>query len=154
MTSHVTVKHSFETGHRLPHLAGKCQSLHGHSWQVQVTVSGTLDPLLGVLVEFAALKKHLRGWIDAHLDHGLMLGVDDPLLPRLTPYGKTFGFGRGETGAEQYAVDLLWPTVENVAALLARVMDDWLLAQGLGDTLVVTRCAVQETAVNEAAWTP
>jgi 6-pyruvoyltetrahydropterin/6-carboxytetrahydropterin synthase len=30
-THRVTVEHTFETAHRLPRLAGKCASLHGHS---------------------------------------------------------------------------------------------------------------------------
>jgi 6-pyruvoyltetrahydropterin/6-carboxytetrahydropterin synthase len=32
--SSVTIRHSFEAGHRLAHIPGKCQSLHGHSWNV------------------------------------------------------------------------------------------------------------------------
>ena len=144
----VTVKHTFETGHRLPHLAGKCQSLHGHSWQVQVTVAGDPD-LDGVLVEFAALKKHLRAWVDEHLDHGLMLGAGDPLGPILTDYGKVFLFG-----APTYplTLNLYWPTVENVATLLARVMQQHLADTGQHTRCHVQQVAVQETSVNQATW--
>ena len=35
----VKLLHNAETAHRLPHLGGKCTSLHGHSWQIQVTAS-------------------------------------------------------------------------------------------------------------------
>lgn len=149
MTSHtVTVTHTFETGHRLPHLQGKCTSLHGHSWQVQVAVSGHTD-LSGVVVEFADLKRHLRGWVDHHLDHGLMLGHGDPLLDLLAPYGKTYEFG---DASSDLTADLLWPTVENVATLLARVMQQHLVDTGQSTRCHVEQVHVQETAVNRATW--
>jgi hypothetical protein len=34
MPHKITVQHSFESGHRLPHLGGKYVSLHGRSWSV------------------------------------------------------------------------------------------------------------------------
>lgn len=144
MTHTVTVRHTFETGHRLPHLTGKCQSLHGHSWQVEVTVTGPLTPD-GTVVEFADLKRHLRGWVDTHLDHGLMLGEHDLLGPFLADHGKVYIFG-----IDPHTGDLPWPTVENVATLLARVMTDHLNEQQPACT--VTRVDVQETAVNRATW--
>ncbi|THJ08449.1 6-carboxytetrahydropterin synthase [Nocardioides sp.] len=151
MSQTVAVRHTWEAGHRLPHLDGKCQSLHGHSWSVEVTVAGPIAPSTGVLVEFAALKKHLRSWVDTHLDHGLMLGVDDPLLELLAAHGKTYPFGAPTHGA--YTAGLLWPTVENVATLLARVMIDHLCSTGEEQRGVrLARVDVQETAVNHATW--
>lgn len=150
MTEHVTVAHTWEAGHRLPHLPGKCTSLHGHSWRTEVTVSGHVPPGgTGILVEFAALKKHLRGWIDANLDHGLMLGVDDPLLDLLEHHGKTFPFG----SLIHRTYDLRWPTVENVAVMLSRVVDQHLQQTGQAEDVHVSRVDVQETAVNRATWT-
>ncbi|MGW1352817.1 6-pyruvoyl trahydropterin synthase family protein [Streptomyces sp. NPDC002409] len=140
MTHSVTVKHNFETGHRLPHLPGKCQSLHGHSWWAEVTVEA---PALagGLVVEFGPFKKQLRRWIDEHLDHGLMLGPEDPLLPVLATYGMKIHQVPG------------WPTVENVAALLAQVADDVLFDLVRAPEARVTRVRVSETHVNAATWT-
>ncbi|MFC8465982.1 6-pyruvoyl tetrahydropterin synthase family protein [Streptomyces sp. NPDC057250] len=136
----VTVKHNFETGHRLPHLPGKCQSLHGHSWWAEVTAEA---PALtdGLVVEFGPFKQQLRRWIDEHLDHGLMLGPDDPLLPVLAPYGMKI----------HQVPD--WPTVENVAALIAQVAGDSLqdLVHAAGAR--VTHVKISETYVNAATWT-
>ena len=139
MTHLVTVRHNFETAHRLPHLEGKCQSLHGHSWWAEVTVSGP-ELAAGVLVEFGPFKKGLRAWIDRNLDHGTMLGPDDPLLPVLRAHDcKVYVVGG-------------WPTVENVAGLIAvqsqRILGDLVRAPGCA----VARVAVRETHVNEAAW--
>ena len=76
------LQHNSETAHRLPHLPGKCTSLHGHSWQIQVTASfPALRRSIGA--EFGAFKAGLRGWVDTNLDHGTMLGAGDPLVPVL-----------------------------------------------------------------------
>ncbi len=147
----VTVRHTFEAAHRLPHLDGKCQSLHGHSWGVELGVLGEPDEN-GVVVEFAALKRELRSWIDQHLDHATLLGKADPLLPLLHDYGKTFAFGSRYSPAQALAVDLPWPTVEAVAALIAALMTDYL--RSCAPDARVGYVTVQETAVNSATWTP
>lgn len=146
MTRHaVTVRHNFETGHRLPHLSGKCENLHGHSWWAEVTVSAR-SLTEGTVVEFGALKAALRGWIDVNLDHGLMLGTADPLSELLQLYGKVFVFG-----LEEHATDLAYPTVENVAVLLARVGNACLLQLGARG-VAVSHVKVCETHVNAAEW--
>lgn len=143
MTASVVVRHNFECGHRLPILAGKCQSLHGHSWWAAVTVEAPGQPT--TVVEFGAFKATLREWIDTHLDHGLMLGEEDPLCPLLSGYGKVFPF-TAEHGS--------WPTVENVALLLAMVATDCLEALPRAPRSFVSRVEVNETHVNGAVWTP
>lgn len=147
----LAVKHNFETAHRLPQLGGKCTNLHGHSWWVQVEVAAPV-PATGVLVDFGRLKARLRGWIDHHLDHGAMLGHADPLLPVLVEAdSKVYTFGVVD------AAELEWPTVENVATLLARIagrLVDELRADGAtAPGLHLQRVTVTETAVNEATWT-
>lgn len=163
MTMHsVTVRHNFETGHRLPHLEGKCRSLHGHSWWAAITVGAESLGRNGIVVEYGALKAALRGWIDRHLDHGLMLGVADPLCDVLAQHGKVFPFGAMEVpGLENtllstiMCADLAWPTVENVATLLARVTDTALSTVGGLAAVDGARCLrveVRETHVNGATW--
>lgn len=142
MTTHaVTVRHNFETAHRLPHLVGKCQSLHGHSWVAEVTVTGP-ELAAGVLVEFGRWKAALRKWIDTHLDHGTMLSPTDPLVPVLVAHG-----------CKVYTVEG-YPTVENVAALIAHQASNMLLIDVpvAAPHVEVTTVRIQETAVNEAAW--
>lgn len=141
MSHAVTVRHNFETAHRLPHLPGKCQSLHGHSWWAEITAEA---PALagGLVVEFGPFKQQLRRWIDDHLDHGVMLGGDDTLGDLLSDYGCKVYF----------VVD--WPTVENVAALLARVATDALAAIPHAPGARITRVHLAETHVNAATWTP
>lgn len=145
----VTLRHNFETGHRLPHLKGRCESLHGHSWWAEVTIESP-ELAAGTVVEFGAYKKALRGWIDTHLDHGLMLGVDDPLAAMLAPHGTVYVFG--DRTEPNLAQDLPWPTVEHVAVLLARVAALLLLDLVRAPGAEVVRVDVSETHVNRASW--
>lgn len=108
----------FEAAHRLPALGGKCASVHGHSWTVEVTLSGPVDKAQGIIADAGELKHELRDWIDAHLDHACLLGDEDPLIPALRAADcRVYLFGQPGTST----VDLPWPTTEAVAALLHRV---------------------------------
>lgn len=61
---------TFEAAHRLPHVpAGhKCGRLHGHSFRVEIHVSGPLDPVLGWVMDFADIKEAFNPVLD-QLDH-------------------------------------------------------------------------------------
>ncbi|MDI9829710.1 6-carboxytetrahydropterin synthase [Streptomyces sp. KAU_LT] len=142
MTHLVTVKHNFETAHRLPHLPGKCTSLHGHSWWAEVTVAAPELSRGGLVVEFGALKKEFRAWVDQHLDHGAMLGAHDALLPILRAHGSKVYEVAG------------WPTVEATAELLAQVAGDILFDLERAPGAYISRVHVTETHVNGATWEP
>jgi 6-pyruvoyltetrahydropterin/6-carboxytetrahydropterin synthase len=149
----VRVRHNFETAHRLPHIGGKCASLHGHSWWVEVTVTANRLSADGMVVEFGAYKKSLREWIDHHLDHGMMIGAADPLRSVLVEHGtKLFVFGVAADGPP-FAKDLEWPTVEGVAVLLGRVAEHLLITAAAPAGTRVSHVAVRETHVNTAEWT-
>lgn len=139
----VSVKHNFEAAHRLPHLPGKCVSLHGHSWWAEITAEAPHNPKGdNLVVEFGAFKKAVRAWIDEHLDHGVMLGPEDPLVPILRDHD-----------TKVYEIDG-WPTVENVADRIAAVAQYELLPtlQRMPRT-VISRVHITETHVNAATWT-
>lgn len=61
---------SFEAAHRLPHVpAGhKCARLHGHSFRVEVHVSGPVGEQTGWVMDFADLKTAFQPILD-RLDH-------------------------------------------------------------------------------------
>ena len=72
----------FEAAHRLPHVpeGHKCARLHGHSFRVEVHVSGPVDPDLGWVVDFARIKEAFAPVHDA-LDHRYLNeveGLDNP----------------------------------------------------------------------------
>ncbi len=61
---------SFEAAHRLPNVppGHKCARLHGHSFRVEVTVRGPVDPQTGWLMDFGELKAKFRP-LEESLDH-------------------------------------------------------------------------------------
>ncbi len=73
---------SLEAARRLPHLPAEhpCSRLHGHSFQIDIHVTGPLDPKLGWVVDFADIQ---RAWLPIHarLDHRCLnevSGLENP----------------------------------------------------------------------------
>ena len=64
----VSVEETFAAGHALRHYKGKCENVHGHNYRVQVVLQGDQLDSIGLLVDFAELKRLLRGVV-AYLDH-------------------------------------------------------------------------------------
>lgn len=62
--------YSIEAAHRLPHVPAqhKCARLHGHSFRITLTVGGEVDPVLGWLLDFAAIDAAFEP-LFAMLDH-------------------------------------------------------------------------------------
>ena len=60
----------FEAAHLLPHLpeTHKCRRLHGHSFRVEVAVTGDLDPELGWVMDYADIAAAFKP-IWARIDH-------------------------------------------------------------------------------------
>jgi 6-pyruvoyltetrahydropterin/6-carboxytetrahydropterin synthase len=76
-----------EAAHRLPNVpAGhKCARLHGHSFRIEVHVSGDLDPSLGWVMDFADLKTAFAP-VFSELDHRYLNeipGLENPTSERL-----------------------------------------------------------------------
>ncbi|QDT16836.1 6-pyruvoyl trahydropterin synthase family protein [Alienimonas californiensis] len=72
----------FCAGHRLLGHEGKCAALHGHNYAAEFHVtaldsSGTGLDDVGRVVDFAAIKEELKGWIDREWDHGFLLWEGD-----------------------------------------------------------------------------
>ncbi len=83
----ITRSISFCYGHRLVGHAGKCRYLHGHNARAVITLeSDTLDEQ-GMLVDFQELGI-VKDWIDAELDHQMILSREDPLVPLLRDAGE------------------------------------------------------------------
>jgi 6-pyruvoyltetrahydropterin/6-carboxytetrahydropterin synthase len=105
---------TFSYGHRIRGHTGGCAHLHGHNARVEVECKGPLDRL-GMVVDFAEIRRVLEEWIDAHWDHRMILERGDPMAAVLTE--------RGEPVHELDAP----PTAEN----LARRLYDVAKAAGL-----------------------
>jgi 6-pyruvoyltetrahydropterin/6-carboxytetrahydropterin synthase len=102
----ITKEIPFCYGHRLLNYAGKCRHLHGHNGKAVITLEASALDRLGMVVDFAEVKRVIGQWVDDTLDHKMLLHRDDPVIPELRRQGEPF-------------VELdVNPTAENIARLI------------------------------------
>lgn len=70
-------------GHRLLNYQGKCRYLHGHNGKVEIELSSKKLDRRGMVRDFNEIKQSIQSWIDANLDHKMVLCTRDPALPLL-----------------------------------------------------------------------
>ena len=73
----------WEMGHRLPEHFGLCKNIHGHSYELLVTLIGEPindqnSPKNGMVIDFKDLKKIIKDLIVDQFDHSLVLRDDTP----------------------------------------------------------------------------
>jgi 6-pyruvoyltetrahydropterin/6-carboxytetrahydropterin synthase len=68
MKTSVTRSFRFEAAHQLPWHEGKCRHLHGHSYRLDVTVTGPLGPN-GIVLDFADLQAAVNREVIDRYDH-------------------------------------------------------------------------------------
>ncbi len=67
-TYELTVKSHFDAAHSLYGYPGDCRNLHGHTWDVEVTVAASVLDEIGIVYDFTALKDDLRRVLETY-DH-------------------------------------------------------------------------------------
>jgi len=78
----LTVKSHFDAAHALRGYPGECRLLHGHTWDVEVTVAGAQLDEIGIVYDFKSLKDDLNGVL-AEYDHAYLNEVAP--FDQLTP---------------------------------------------------------------------
>ena len=78
---------TLEAAHRLPQVppGHKCARLHGHSFRIELQVSGAPDPALGWVMDFADIKRVFQPIYD-QLDHHYLNdipGLENPTSEQL-----------------------------------------------------------------------
>jgi 6-pyruvoyltetrahydropterin/6-carboxytetrahydropterin synthase len=81
---------TLESAHRLPNVpAGhKCARVHGHSFRVELHVSGAVDEHLGWVMDFAEIKQAFEPLFE-RLDHRYLNdvpGLENPTSENLARY--------------------------------------------------------------------
>ena len=71
----LSVHDSFSSAHQLKGYRGKCETVHGHNWKVEVEVQGERLNNIGLLMDFGDLKRILKSVVDP-LDHVLLNEVE------------------------------------------------------------------------------
>lgn len=71
----VTKLFTFEAAHELPYHDGKCQRPHGHSYTLEVSLRGHVQPVeennpqSGMVIDFGEISRSVKSLIDGFLDH-------------------------------------------------------------------------------------
>lgn len=123
---------------------GKCENIHGHSFNVGIELYGPMDKR-GMLcsLDFGAVKRLFRGYLDTEFDHRVLLNSEDPWASAQCDTGE---FSESLPGLQPVNGD---PTTEN----LARWIGEWARLNFIEAGITGIDVCVQETRVNAASWT-
>ena len=138
----VTREFTFEMAHVLRNYDGPCRNVHGHSYRLFVTISGTPvsnpdNPKNGMVIDFNELKNIVLGSIVNQFDHSVVVSADFD-RDKMEMMTKTFG----NTVVVSYQ-----PTCENLVADFAERLRPRLPK---GTTLHSLK--LYETAKSYAEW--
>jgi 6-pyruvoyltetrahydropterin/6-carboxytetrahydropterin synthase len=138
----VTREFTFEMAHVLRNYDGPCRNVHGHSYKLFVTLSGTPvdddnNPKNGMVIDFTELKNIVLKKIVNQFDHSVVVSSDFD-REKMEMMTKTFG----NTVIVNYQ-----PTCENLVADFAERLKNELPAGVLLHSL-----KLYETAKAYAEW--
>lgn len=142
MDSNITVtRHvEFEAAHMLDDYPGACANLHGHSYKLEVTVTGPRTNAFGFVVDFKELNKILKEIVPDHAyiyntnsESEIELGIAELLL---------------NNGNSVWAIPCT-ASAENMSEILAEQIQE-----ELGSEYSVTELKLWETTNSYATWTP
>jgi 6-pyruvoyltetrahydropterin/6-carboxytetrahydropterin synthase len=138
----VTREFTFEMAHVLRNYDGPCRNVHGHSYRLFVTISGTPvnnpdNPKNGMVIDFSELKNIVLGNIVTRFDHSVVVSADFD-KEKMEMMTKTFG--------NAVVVDYQ-PTCENLVADFAERLRN-KLPQGT----FLHSLKLYETAKSYAEW--
>ena len=130
----ITQQIDFCYGHRLLNYEGKCRHLHGHNGRAFISLEAADLDDRGMLVDFTDIKQSINSWIDAELDHRMILHHEDPALPALQQLN------------EPLQILDTNPTAENIARLIYEFAAD--------QAFPVAEVALWETPKSCAVYSP
>lgn len=70
----VTKEFTFDSAHYLPDYHGKCETMHGHTYKMHVTIHGEVQKD-GMVMDFVELKNLVKKKVISKLDHQLINDV-------------------------------------------------------------------------------
>ena len=138
----ITKRFHFEMAHTLYEYDGLCRNIHGHSYNLEVTLIGVPkhkpgDPKDGMVMDFGEIKNLVKTQILNRFDHALMV---NQLIPK-----EQQALLR-QTSERVIVVDFQ-PTSENMVAHIASI-----LQQHLPSGVSLFSIRLYETATSFAEW--
>lgn len=133
----VTKLFEFEACHHLPHYDGACHNLHGHSYKLEVTVSGQVsknenDPKCGMIIDFKDLKAIVKSVAMDKYDHSNL----NEFFPNPT----------AEIMVKQIAVDIMSKLPQGVYLMSCKLWETSTSYAEWNVSLDVLRDIITETA--------
>lgn len=126
----VSKEFTFDSAHHLHCYEGKCKSLHGHTYKLQVIMRGKVDER-GITIDFADIKRIAKARILDRLDHRYL----NEVLPLMNTTAENMVVWMYEQLREALVSEglypavrvdevRLWETPTSYAAVTARLMGD------------------------------
>lgn len=134
MEIQVVKEFSFDAAHYLPNHAGKCKQTHGHTYKLQVGVSGPIDADSGMVIDFGDLKKAVNNTVVDKLDHKYLNLIID-----------------GESGGEAVPDFPRIPSAENMVIWIVKKLKEEICKQTEGMARL-TFIRLYETPTSYAEW--
>ena len=138
----ITKIYSFEMAHILQDYDGPCRNIHGHSYKLFVTVSGTpiqdeSSPKKGMVMDFKDLKAIVKDHIVMRFDHALVLSskTDPGLIEGIKKH------------MEKLIIVDYQPTSENLVADFASI-----IRSHLPENVSLHNLRLWETATSYTEW--
>jgi 6-pyruvoyltetrahydropterin/6-carboxytetrahydropterin synthase len=137
----VTKIFRFETAHAIYGYNGSCRNVHGHSYELHVTVQQQYHedeylPAPGFVIDFKDLKRIVHFAVIDRFDHCIILSED---------YLQAHPFLRALPNLEVWQAE---PTAENILLYIKNK-----LLQQLPEDVVLHELKLYETADSYAEWT-
>ena len=138
----ITKQFSFEMAHALRNYDGLCRNIHGHSYKMDITLSGQplhdeSSPKNGMVMDFGDLKKLVNEEVISLLDHALVLNAktDSELIDTLKQH------------YEKIVIVEYQPTTENLLDFIATK-----IKKRLPENVKLCCVRLRETETSYAEW--
>ena len=138
----VTKIFPFEMAHALWNYDGACKNIHGHSYKLFVTLTGTpvnnsKNPKNGMVIDFGDIKKIIKPIIENEFDHAFLI-CEDADSQALKHDNQMFS---------KLRIVKFQPTVENLLSYLADIIKG-----KLPESVNLHSLKLQETETAYAEW--
>lgn len=125
----------FEAAHTISCYQGQCKNIHGHSYELHVTISGTELNETNMLIDFKELKKIVQLNVTNDFDHALILKSSN----------------ENKLIYEKMITKIIWvenePTAEFLIMEIAK-----RIAKNLPENILLKKLKLYETASCYAEW--
>jgi 6-pyruvoyltetrahydropterin/6-carboxytetrahydropterin synthase len=145
---------TFAAAHFITFRGHACESLHGHNYRVGIVIEGPIDPECHFVVDFAVLKRIVRGKVDL-LDHRVLLPTTNPKVVFRETDGMTFV---NYLGVQTFQFPTRDCAMLPIANTTAEMIAEWIAGQvaddlrAAGATVDLLEIEIEESVGQSATY--